>query len=41
MVNDPQVYIVELENGFDNNISCRTNGSLICVINVLNRKMLE
>jgi len=41
MVNDPQVYIVELEKGVDSNVSCRTNGSLICVIDVLNRKMLE
>jgi len=41
MVNDPQEYIVELEKGVDSNVSCKMNGSLICVIDVLNIKMLE
>jgi len=41
MVNDPQMYIVELKEGVGSNVSCRTNGSLICVIDVLNIKMLE
>jgi len=41
MVNNPQEYIVELDKGVDSNVSCKTNSSLICVIDVLNIKMLE
>jgi len=32
---------VELEKGVDSHVSCKTNGSLICVIDELNINMLE
>ena len=41
MVNNPQEYIVELDKGVDSNVSCKTNDSLMCVIDVLNMKMLK
>jgi len=41
MINDSQEYIVELEKCVHSNVSCKTNDNLMCVIDVLNIKMLE
>jgi len=41
MVNDPQEYVVDLEKGVHSNVSCKTNDSLMCVIDVFNIKMLK